>query len=90
MTKGDIYDLIASHFEGDSRLFFRTSLKILKEFKEDGDTALVGRLDFILKSHAMIAPKRKETNSQPMNVSFDDAEKLGWTGDFVPMEEKHD
>lgn len=82
MTKGDIYDLIASHFEGDSRLFFRTSLKILKEFKDDGDTALVGRLDFILKSHAMIAPKREEPDIPPMDISFEDAEGLGW----VPME----
>lgn len=85
MTKGDIYNLIASHFEGDSRLFFRTALNVLREFKEDGDTALVGRLDFILKSHAMIAPKREEPKGQPTDISFEDAVDLGW----VPMGESN-
>ena len=82
MKKKDIIDLITSHYEGDDRLFFATTIKILKEFKDNGDDAIVKHLDFILKSKVKIVPKREVREYNP-EISFEDAGDLGW----VPMME---
>ena len=83
MKKKDIIDLITAHYEDDPRLFFRTTIEILKEFKENGDDAIVKHLDFILKSKVKIAPKREVTKIEDLNeeISFEDASVLNW----VPM-----
>ena len=81
MKKADIVNLITAHYENDPRLFFHVALKILKEFKEDGDDALVSHLDFILKSRVKIAPKR-EISDTDQEISWDLADSLGW----VPQE----
>ena len=92
MKKKDIIDLIIAHYEDDPRLFFYKTIEVLKEFQEDGDKELVEYVSNILKSKVKIAPKREVIKLEDLQaeISFDDAEKLGWTGDFVPMEEKHD
>lgn len=84
MKKKDIINLITSHYENDPILFFRTSLKVLKEFKDDGDDALVKHLDFILRCHVKIRPKADPVPNFTDEISFDDAIDLGW----VPMEKK--
>lgn len=91
MKKKDIIDLITAHYEDDPRLFFHKTIEILKEFQEDGDKELVEYVSNILKSKVKIAPKREVTKLEDLHeeISFDDAEKLGW-GDFVPMLEPQD
>ena len=85
MKKQVIIDLITAHYEDDPRLFFRRTIDVLKEFKEDGDDALIQHLDFILKSKVKIAPKREVRKLEDLNeeISFDDAVDLGW----IPMSE---
>lgn len=77
MKKKDIVDLIVAHYENDFSLFFQKTIEILKEFKDDGDAALVDHLDFILKSHVKIAPKREQA-IYPSEISFDEASDLCW------------
>ena len=84
MKKGDIVALIEAHYKNDYRTFFRKTIEILKEFKEDGDDALINHLDFILKSQVKIAPKREPLPVRE-EISFEEAEKLGW-GVLVPQE----
>lgn len=90
MKKQVIIDLITAHYEDDPRLFFRRTIDILKEFKEDGDDALIQHLDFILKSKVKIAPKREVRKLEDLNeeISFDDATALGWT--LVPQENSNE
>lgn len=83
MKKQVLVDLITAHYENDPRLFFQRTIDVLKEFKEDGDDVLIKHLDFILKSNVRIAPKREVTNINE-EVSFEDAEELGWT--LVPQD----
>ena len=92
MTKKVLIDLITAHYEDDPRLFFQRTIDVLKDFKENGDYALIQHLDFILKSRVKIAPKREVTKLEDLHeeISFDEAEKLGWIGDFVPQETDHD
>lgn len=86
MKKKIIIDLIKAHYEDDPRLFFRRSIDVLKEFKQNGDDLLVSFLDTTLKGYAKIAPKRKVTKFEE-TISFEDAADLNW----VPMEnEKHE
>ena len=82
MKKKTVVDLIIAHYEGDDRAFFANALDVLKEFKQNGDQAIVDRLDFVLKSHVKIAPKREVSKTKP-EVSFEDAVDLGW----IPMME---
>lgn len=82
MKKKTVVDLIVAHYEGDDRAFFANALEVLKEFKNNGDDAIVDRLDFVLKSHVKIAPKREVSKTKP-EVSFEDAADLGW----IPMME---
>lgn len=84
MKKKTIVDLIKAYYEDDPRLFFNTTLDVLKEFKEDGDKELVDYLDFILKGKVKIMPKREFKPYNP-EISFEEAEKLGWT--MVPQGE---
>lgn len=84
MRKKDIIDLITAHYEGDNRLFFQKTIDILKEFKADGDDALIAHMDFVLKSNVKIAQKREEPKFES-EISLEDAEGLGW---FVPQESK--
>ena len=88
MKKKDIIDLITAHYEDDPRLFFHKTIEILKEFQEDGDKELVEYVSNILKSKVKIAPKREVTKLEDLHeeISFDEAEKLGWVTDFVPQE----
>ena len=83
MKKKVIIDLITSHYENDPRLFFRKTIEILKEFKEDGDNELVEYVSNILKSKVKIAPKREITKLEDLHeeISFEDALYLDW----VPM-----
>ena len=83
LKKKDIIDLILSHYENDPRLFFHKTIEVLKEFQEDGDKELVDYVSSRLRPHVKIAPKREPDRYQP-EISFEDAEKLGW-GDFVPV-----
>jgi len=80
MKKKVIVDLITAYYENDPRLFFQRTIDVLKEFKEDGDDALIEHLDFILKSKVKIAPKREVTKLEDLHeeISFEEAEKLGW------------
>ena len=78
MKKQVIVDLIKAYYEDDPRLFFRRTIDILKEFKEDGDDELVKYLDFIIKSKVKIMPKRESTPFEP-EISWEEADKLGWT-----------
>lgn len=84
MKKKTIVDLIKAYYEDDPRLFFHTTIDVLKEFKEDGDKELVDYLDFIIKSKVKIMPKREFKPYTP-EISFEEAEKLGWT--MVPQGE---
>ena len=83
MKKQVIVDLIKAYYEDDPRLFFHRTIEVLKEFKEDGDDALVKYLDFIIKSKVKIMPKREQTPFNP-EISWEDADELGWT--LVPQE----
>jgi len=83
MKKKDIIDLILAHYENDPRLFFYKTIEILKEFQEDGDKELVDHVSSRIRPYVKIAPKREPDRYQP-EISFEDAEKLGWT--FVPQE----
>ena len=87
MTKKDIVDLITAHYEGDARLFFAKTVDILKEFKANGDDAIIDHLDFILKSNVKIAPKYEKPEYDP-EISFEDAEILGWT--LVPQGQENE
>lgn len=86
MKKKDIIDLITAHYEDDPRLFFHKTIEVLKEFQEDDDKELVEYVSNILKSKVKIAPKREVAKLEDLHeeISFDDAEKLGWT--LVPQE----
>lgn len=83
MKKKDIIDLITSHYENDPRLFFHKTIEVLKEFQENGDKELVEHLSNRIRPYVKIAPKREPDKYQP-EISFEDAEKLGWT--LVPQE----
>lgn len=83
MKKKDIIDLILSHYENDPRLFFHRTIEILKEFQEDGDKELVNYVSDKIRPYVKIAPKREPDHSSP-EISFEDAEKLGWI--LVPQE----
>lgn len=83
MKKKDIIDLITAHYENDPRLFFHKTIEILKEFQEDGDKELVEYLSNRIRPHVKIAPKREPDRYNP-EISFEDAEKLGWT--LVPQD----
>ena len=83
MKKKDIIDLILSHYENDPRLFFHKTIEVLKEFQEDGDKELVEYVSSRIRPSVKIAPKREPDHSNP-EISFEDAEKLGWT--LVPQD----
>ena len=87
MKKKVLDDLITAHYENDDRLFFAATIEVLKELKANGDDAIVKHLDFILKSKVKIAPKREERAYEP-EISFEDAEILGWT--LTPQTNKED
>lgn len=87
MKKKDIVDLIAAHYENNPRLFFRKTIEILKEFKTDGDDALVEHLDGIIKGRVKIAPKPEKQYYEP-EISFEDAAALGWT--LVPQGDENE
>lgn len=83
MKKKVIIDLIKSHYKQEHQAFFNNCLEVLKEFKET-DKLIFEDLSNFLKQYVIVRPK-KEYNYTSPEITFDDAEIVGWT--LVPQEE---
>lgn len=81
MKKQVLVDLIKSHYEGDGNTFFHRAMEVLKEFKEDCDNELVRYLEFIMKPHIKLMPK-KEPDDSIYEIHLDESIDWGW----VPQE----
>lgn len=84
MKKLLLVNLIKSHYEGDGNTFFHSAMEVLKEFKEDGDKELVEHLEFIMKPHIKLMPK-KEVDTTVHEIYPDGC--YGW---FVSQNEESD
>ena len=81
MKKQLLVNLIKSHYEGDGNTFFHSAMEVLKEFKEDGDKELVEYLEFIMKPHIKLMPK-KESDNSIHEINLEESIDWGW----VPQE----